>query len=596
MLDISIVTYNSEKHIEKLVTSILDQNFPLNSITLLIQDNGSKDNTISLLKELLEPHHHRFQNIQIDVGANIGFGEGHNQALARGKNSYIFILNPDASLLPETLSILIETARKSPENIAAWEPRQLPYEHPKMYHPVTLETDWVSGAAVLFKRSAFEKVKGFDKRIFLYGEDVDLSFRLRNEGFKLLYYPKASIYHDTYSVVNEIKPQAFLGSTLANLNLRNRFGSSTDLFKGFFLYFYLLISRNHFKGQKKGMWKNLGRFILNYFYFRKKKQNKIKITFKEWEYNQRRLGDFYPSKILPINSKTKISVLIRTIGRKPLLKQALKSVENQIYSNIEVVIVEDGPNTLSLFLEEFKHLNISYHSLNINRGRSVAGNVAMEKATGEYFIFLDEDDLFFADHLEQLLAKIQDTGQCAAYSLSLEVPSELDQKTFEIIKEKRGCHQYTQEFCLITLIHHNYIPILNLLFHRSLFETCGGFDPELKLNEDWNLFLSYALKGQVFGHIYKTTALYRVPYNKTSYQSRKKEMIANKKSLQQKHSQLKVKISLGEISSFYENQFSVQGAFNHWESRLLNSYPKLKYPMKLCRKILEMAMHYHKRN
>ena len=60
--------------------------------------------------------------------------------------------------------------------------RQIPYEHPKAYDPVTLDTPWVSGAATLFRREAFEAVGGFDDAIFMYGEDVDLSWRLRARG------------------------------------------------------------------------------------------------------------------------------------------------------------------------------------------------------------------------------------------------------------------------------------------------------------------------------------------------------------------------------------------------------------------------------
>ena len=58
---------------------------------------------------------------------------------------------------------------------------------PKAYDPVTLDTPWVSGAATLFRRSAFDSVGGFDPQLFMYGEDVDLSWRLRARGLRLRY-------------------------------------------------------------------------------------------------------------------------------------------------------------------------------------------------------------------------------------------------------------------------------------------------------------------------------------------------------------------------------------------------------------------------
>ena len=141
---------------------------------------------------------------------------------------------------PNSIINLVTFAQQDSAETASWEMRQKPYEHPKYYDPKTLETTWSSSACILFRKEAIDKIGGYEKRIFMYGEDVELSYRLRDHGYKLKYYPKAVCWHYTYEEENEVKPIQFLGSTLANVYIRLRYGSIKDILKGYFLYFRLL--------------------------------------------------------------------------------------------------------------------------------------------------------------------------------------------------------------------------------------------------------------------------------------------------------------------------------------------------------------------
>src|SRR5207249_3785340 len=93
---------------------------------------------------------------------NVGFGRGNNANAARGSAAFLLVINQDCILEPNALGPLIALAETDDARVAAWELRQIPYEHPKAYDPATLDTSWVSGAATLFRRRAFDSVGGFD--------------------------------------------------------------------------------------------------------------------------------------------------------------------------------------------------------------------------------------------------------------------------------------------------------------------------------------------------------------------------------------------------------------------------------------------------
>ena len=118
--------------------------------------------------------------------ANPGFGAGCNAGAAGVEAPYLLFLNPDARLRPGSLARLVAEAERSrPHGFVGWEGNQAPVSHPRFCHPRTGETDWCSGACWLVDRAAFATVNGFDENLFLYGEDVELSWRLRAAGGRL---------------------------------------------------------------------------------------------------------------------------------------------------------------------------------------------------------------------------------------------------------------------------------------------------------------------------------------------------------------------------------------------------------------------------
>ena len=212
-VDVSIVTFRPDiVLLEKLLASIAEQATGL-TLNVVILDNSPDHAMLPTIAALphLQPNG---AFVRVDVTrspSNVGFGRGHNANAARCTAPFLFVFNQDCILEPGILAPLLELAGSDARRVAAWELRQIPYEHPKAYDPVTSEVPWVSGAATLFRRSTFDAVGGFDPTLFMYGEDVDLSWRLRAKGFRLRYVPQFAVVHRTYAIAGEVKPLQVLG-------------------------------------------------------------------------------------------------------------------------------------------------------------------------------------------------------------------------------------------------------------------------------------------------------------------------------------------------------------------------------------------------
>lgn len=128
---------------------------------------------------------------------NIGFGRAHNLLMKEcfGRDRLYIGANPDGYFVPGCIKALVDFNEYF-EGHALIEASAMPIDHPKWHDPITLDTQWVSGACFAMSRRIWDKVKGFDERIHLYCEDVDLSWRVRLSGGKLKVCPTARYMHD----------------------------------------------------------------------------------------------------------------------------------------------------------------------------------------------------------------------------------------------------------------------------------------------------------------------------------------------------------------------------------------------------------------
>lgn len=159
--------------------------------------------------------------------ANLGSAGGSNRLAETAASEYLLILNPDTVIDPDLLIEFVGRFGEDP-SIGSADARQLPLEHPKDYSVTTGDTTWASGACMFVRRSVFELVEGFSADIFpLYCDDVDLSWKVRSAGFRVIHVPSARVFHDkrlTTDAAVEASETETISSALARLKLTLRWG------------------------------------------------------------------------------------------------------------------------------------------------------------------------------------------------------------------------------------------------------------------------------------------------------------------------------------------------------------------------------------
>jgi GT2 family glycosyltransferase len=229
MIDISvvIVNYNVKNLIDNCLASICKASEHSRlTVETFVVDNNSVDGSVSFIRE-------KYPSVKlIPLDANIGFSKANNIALKQATGKYILILNPDTVLEEETFSKMIafyekhkdagavtsklilangkldSACKRSFPTPAVAIPRMLGlsrlFPNSKLFGKYNLtyldenktyEVDAICGAFMFIPKKVLDEVGLFDEDYFMYGEDLDLCYRINKKGYKIFYYPEVTTIH-----------------------------------------------------------------------------------------------------------------------------------------------------------------------------------------------------------------------------------------------------------------------------------------------------------------------------------------------------------------------------------------------------------------
>jgi len=214
-----ILNWNGASLLRQFLPSVLSHTKE-EGVTIHVADNGSTDGSADLLKDHFPEVH------LLELGKNYGFAGGYNRALARIRADVYVLLNSDVEVTPGWLQPCRERLAEHPR-IAALQPkirsltRRNHFEYagaaggfldrwgyPFCRGRILSETEedrgqynqaiplfWASGACLFIRSDAFHQAGGFDEDFFAHMEEIDLCWRLKNQGWQIFSEPGSVVYH-----------------------------------------------------------------------------------------------------------------------------------------------------------------------------------------------------------------------------------------------------------------------------------------------------------------------------------------------------------------------------------------------------------------
>lgn len=221
-LTVSIINYKTKELTEKCIKSILDKKWKI-SLEIWIVDNASEDGSVGYLRKIFP------QVKYIGSHKNLGFAGGHNLVLKQNKSRYVLILNSDTLILDKTLDKMVEFMDSDSQiglasckvlgfdgnlqpnggdlpfglallgwlfNLETFGLRKPAFHrNDNEYYNGIHEVGWVSGSFMIIRQEVLGSVGFLNDNYFMYFEDVEFCFKVRNKGFKVMINPEVSIKH-----------------------------------------------------------------------------------------------------------------------------------------------------------------------------------------------------------------------------------------------------------------------------------------------------------------------------------------------------------------------------------------------------------------
>ena len=182
-----------------------------------------------------------------------------------------------------------------------------------------------------------------------------------------------------------------------------------------------------------------------------------------------------------------VSVIVPTYNRSNVIEESLQSVRAQDFKDFEVIVVNDGgDDETEQVIVALNDPRIRYKKI-VHKGLAGALNAGIREANGEYIAYLDDDDVYYPDHLSTLLQEARKRGKAFVYSKSKVIHGYRDSSGgFRPWKEGAT---HALPYSKATLASRLGISILNVIHERSLVDRIGLFNEELPWSMDWEYWM-----------------------------------------------------------------------------------------------------------
>ena len=236
---IVILNWNGAKLLQQFLPSVIE--FSKGDwVEIVVADNGSTDESLSIIRN-------KFPKVTVlDLKQNYGFARGYNEALKQIEADYFVILNSDVEVTAGWLDSPVRLM-ESEENIAAIQPKILSYHNKTHFeyagaaggfidrygypfcrgrifddveadngqYDTPIDVFWATGACIFIRSKLYREMGGFDADFWAHMEEIDLCWRLKNSGYRIVYTPESTVYHVGGGTLEYNNPQKLY------LNFRN---------------------------------------------------------------------------------------------------------------------------------------------------------------------------------------------------------------------------------------------------------------------------------------------------------------------------------------------------------------------------------------
>lgn len=456
-VSVVVPCYKQAEFLSDAIESVVAQTYT--DWELIIVDDGSPDDTADVAEKLIAMYPHR--SIRLLRKPNGGVSDARNAGIADAHGAYILPLDADDMIQPTMLEKTVQLLDSSPDiaiaytditHFGALERTICAAEFDPLKIPHNNQLNYCS----LYRREAWELVGGYKDMFWCY-EDWDFWVGCTAAGLRASRIPESLLLYRTKEV------SMYTVGVAHDVELRSRIILNQPE-----LFTFRQISNARAVLQNKPIPETAG---------------------------------------IPI-----VSVIVPTHNRPDLLCIAIASILAQTLENFEIIVVNDAGIDVEPWIanrDPRGRIRIIRHSR--NKGPAASRNTGLKAARGRYIAYLDDDDLYYPEHLQTLVNTAEENRVSVACS----------EANRALYAEKNGREPvqreviYRLDFAAHELLVTNRLPVLVILHRRTCLDTIGLFDEQLTTHEDWDMWVRL-FHYFPFVPVHRPTCEFRLQINGTS--------------------------------------------------------------------------------